>query len=221
MKILSRMSIVLVATVSISAITGCNGSNDSNDKNTTFEKNLAKSGVTFDSDKMKLPDVKAAADSDGTQEYLIPEVYPDLTTLKLDYKSKEKLNKALHLFSKEKENSGLKSALIHKPDYNPGCTKLEINQAYNYRPNQGSQGCFYFDVPNDSRVEFFALQQTASRQVNILANHDVNANYSLSYVGETSDNDADDNFRFWAQAGHYYMFLNDIASDNETVDKTV
>lgn len=229
MKLQSKISLAITTAVVISATAGCNGSDTNSgavnaepitpNSSNTKTVNLSKPEVTFDSKSMRVSSVKPDNASESSKNYQLPEVYPDLISTKSD-EAKERLNKTLEIINKGNESKQAENpitALIHNPNYTPGCTELQINQQYLYRPNQGSQSCFYFDVPNDSRVEFFALQQTATRQVNILANHDVNANLSLSFVGETSDIDFDDNLRFWAEAGHYYMFLNDMASDNELI----
>lgn len=98
--------------------------------------------------------------------------------------------------------------MIYDPNYTPGCSVLPMGQYYNWTPTSGQQACVYVDVPVEAKYEFWIGNQTANAQADILINHDINANYGLSYVDQTSTTGIDDESLYLhLEAGHYYFFV--------------
>ena len=106
---------------------------------------------------------------------------------------------------------------IFNSNYTSQCPQLNTNVAYTWAPPNGIVQCFYIEIPDDARTEFFAIDQTAARQVSFDVFHDVDANWVYTNIGNSSDNDADDNVIVFTEAGHYILQLYGGVTDGQNI----
>lgn len=96
---------------------------------------------------------------------------------------------------------------IYNPLYTPlACTRIDINQLYNYVPSSNSVACVYIDNPVDSRIMFYVQNQNSSRQVDMEVYWDENADHSLAMIRESKDVlEPAEWITYHAEAGHFYF----------------
>lgn len=105
--------------------------------------------------------------------------------------------------------------MVFDSNYVPasGCITINKNVSYNYTPVAGSAVCLYLEVGENTITEFFAVNQTANRQVVLTALDDPSANHSFVRINQSADVDSDDNVQFFSEPGHYYAYL--VASSGD------
>lgn len=218
MKILFKTSLALAAAVMMAALSGCNDS-DLSSENTQSQSitDLPVSDMQLGGAGLNDNKLDAELSSEKGEEFTMPETLAELTAIE---KNGTRSINTKEVSTSLEANKLIKEMPTYSPrlyvdTYTPGCTELAVNTAYNFVPNQNRtfMPCFYFDIPQNSRAEFFAISQSASRQVDLYANHDIPANYTLTFVGSSTESDADDNVPFWAEPGHYYYLLDEQISD--------
>ena len=109
------------------------------------------------------------------------------------------------------------SALTYDVNYSPLCTKLNINTLYKVAITAGNTYCIYFDIPTNSRTQFLAQQQTATRQIHADLFQDIPGNYTFTLLNSSDSSGSEDNILQYTEAGHYYYQFYATSSDGGNI----
>lgn len=109
------------------------------------------------------------------------------------------------------------SALTYDVNYSPLCTKLNINTLYKVAITAGNTYCIYFDIPTNSRTQFLAQQQTATRQIHADLFQDIPGNYTFTLLNSSNSSGSEDNILQYTEAGHYYYQFYATSSDGGNI----
>ena len=195
------------------------------DSGAKLEKSQSLTSLPISDTKIGADDARASGSQVVTAgEESVEFVYPD-STPDLSSRKNQNPNSTVELAEVFAERDTKAEELkikprIYDPNYTPLCTRLEINQGYWFTtmPNRGFMPCFYFDLPDNARANFVALgQQVGSRQVDIYINHDVPANGTFSFVGASTEVFDSDEVAVYAEAGHYYFFIDERLVDGGNI----
>lgn len=104
-------------------------------------------------------------------------------------------------------------------NYEPDATCIQIteNVAYNYQPEVGFPLCLYLRINNNAITEFFAINQTNNRQVDLVVLHDVMNSNSYSVVSQSTSSGTADTVKIFTEPGHYYAVFQPQIEDGGSI----
>lgn len=100
----------------------------------------------------------------------------------------------------------------------PDCSTLTENTWNPYPPEQGKFACFHINIKSNAILEFVAIDQTDSNQVNLKVYDDVLNNHSnFKEIGVSNSSSGIDYYKVFAEPGNYYAEFYSVSADNSNI----
>lgn len=104
-------------------------------------------------------------------------------------------------------------------DYEPPsrCTTINENVLYPYAPKAGEIVCVHLKIESNAIVEFIAVDQNDSKQVNLQVIDDPLNNHVFKAVGASNSSSSIDVYKIFAEPGNYYAEFTGLSGDGSEI----
>ncbi len=103
----------------------------------------------------------------------------------------------------------------YEPD--PECNTIKENLWQSVIPRSDKPICYYITIKSNAILEFFAIDQTDTKQVKLTVMDDPLNNNDYIAIGTSNSSSTSDKYRFFAEPGNYYVYLETVLGDGTAI----